>query len=104
MCGKVIGYQERTTDALSNHVRQHSIEGTYADGVSLTHGRNPHHHIWTFVSAQDESDSSGSTIIVCHCTNSLASRTTDEIELRMRRDELRSNEDVGLKSVELYVQ
>ena len=28
----------------------------------------------------------------------------DDIELRVCRDEIRSNEDVGLKSVELYVQ
>ena len=30
--------------------------------------------------------------------------TTDDIELRVCKDELKSNVDVGLKSVELYVQ
>ena len=165
VCGKVIGYQEGTTDALANFVGSHSIEGAYVDGVSLTHGHNPRHHIWTFASAQDESDFYGSSILVCPCTNSLASSlqvpnfvgsnyfcdtgsepvrelsqlyhedplwdgdgcggsstccsfnnppwfmrdlsppgTTDDIELRVCRDEPRSNEDVGLKSVELYVQ
>ena len=165
VCGKVIGYQKGSTDALANHEGRHSIEGAYVDGISLTHGHNPRHHIWTFVSAQDESDTSGSTIFVCHCTNHQTTTvqvpnfvgnnyfcdtgseqerefaplyhedplwdgtgcggsstccsfnnppwfmrdlslpdTTDDIELRVCRDEIRSNEDVGLKSVELYVQ
>ena len=30
--------------------------------------------------------------------------TTDDIELRVYRNSARSDEDVGLKSVELYVQ
>ena len=34
----------------------------------------------------------------------LSSSTSDDLELRVCRDEPRSNEDVGLKSVELYVQ
>ena len=51
------------------YVGRHSIEGAYVDGVSLTHRRNPCHHIWTFTSAQDESDHQGSSIFVCPCTN-----------------------------------
>ena len=39
VCGKVIGYQEGTTDAFNNF-RSHSIEGAYVDGVILTHGHN----------------------------------------------------------------
>ena len=165
VCGKVIGYQKGSTDALSNHHGQYSIDGAYVDGVSLTHGYNPRHHIWTFASAVDESDFHGSTTFVCHCTNNQTTTvqvpnfvgsnyfcdtgaqehrdhsrlyhedplwdgtgcgnsstccsfnnppwfmrdlsppgTTDDIELRVCRDGLRSNEDVGLKSVELYVQ
>ena len=163
VCGKVIGYQKGSTDALSNHHGQYSIEGAYVDGVSLTHGHNTRHHIWTLVSAQDESgDALG--IYVCPCINQVSSShvptfivdnyfcdtgsrenyvldhfyhedplwdgdgckkpnkccsfnnppwfmrdlsppgTTDDIELRVCRDEARPNEDVGLKSIELYVQ
>ena len=165
VCGMVIGYQEGTTDAFSNHHGQYSIDGAYVDGVSLTHGHNPRHHIWTFASAQDETDHYGSSNIVCPCTNHQTTTvqvpnfvgsnyfcdtgseqrreyailyhedplwdgagcggsssccsfnnppwfmkdlsppgTTDDIELRVCRDSPRSDEDVGLKSVELYVQ
>ena len=45
VCGKVIGYQEGSTDALVNFVRRHSIEGAYVDGASLTHG---HSHVITY--------------------------------------------------------
>ncbi len=37
-------------------------------------------------------------------TKTLSSVTSDDLELRVCRDEVRANEDVGLKSVELYVQ
>ena len=164
VCGKIIGYQKGSTDAFANFP-SNSIEGGYVDGISLTHGHNPRHHIWTFASAVDESDHEGSTIFVCPCTNHQTSTvqvpnfvgsnyfcdtgaqqsnewgrlyhedplwdgvgcggsstccsfnnppwfmrdlsppvTIDDIELRVCRDEIRSNEDVGLKSVELYVQ
>ena len=165
VCGKVIGYQEGTTDAFAIYFGSHSIDGDYVDGVSLTHGYNPRHHIWTFASAADESDHHPSSVSFCPCTNNQTTTvqvptfidnnyfcdtgsepfrehsrlyhedplwdgagcggsstccsfnnppwfmrdlsppcTTDDIELRVCRDEIRSNEDVVLKSVELYVQ
>ncbi len=164
VCGKVIGYQEGTTDAFADFVHGHSIEGAYVDGVSLTHGHSPRHHIWTFASAHDETDRLGGSIIICPCTHELGSSasipsfvgddyscdtgshelyelgrlyhedplwdgegcggsstccsfnnppwfrktlssvTSDDLELRVCRDEVRANEDVGLESVELYVQ
>ena len=42
-----------------------TIDETYVDGVSLTHGSLPRKHIWTFAAAYDESRS---TAIVCPCT------------------------------------
>ena len=159
VCGKVIGYQEESPDAL--RINGQNIEGTYVDGVSLTHRHNPRHHIWTFVAAVGENDRVSTSS--CSCTGSrgpfppvpsfigsdyfcdsgsrsgwqhrffgndplwdgagcgrsstccsfngppwflkqLSSSTSDDLELRVCRDEPRSNEDVGLKSVELYVQ
>ena len=156
VCGKIIGYQEASTDAF--HRQGHkSVDGNYVDGVSLTHGHSPRHHIWTFASAVDETGIHKQSI--CPCTHSgsttrvpsfigssyfcdtgsrnyyqygddplwdgagcggsstccsfnsppwfmkqLSSNTSDDLELRVCRDEPRSNEDVGLKSVELYVQ
>ena len=50
VCGRVIAYQHRTTDAFHffGQVPQ-TIEGYYVDGVSLTHGSpGSRQHIWTF--------------------------------------------------------
>ena len=47
VCGRIIGYQDSTTDAFEIEDDQ------YVDGVSLTHGRS-REHIWTFAAALDE--------------------------------------------------
>ena len=69
VCGKIIGYQQRTPDAFSPYTANQrlTIDDTYVDGVSLTHGRNPRKHIWTFVAALDEVSTFPYT--VCPCTN-----------------------------------
>ncbi len=52
VCGMIIGYQYGNTDSFrAQHI---SIDGAYLDGVSLTHGENPRHHIWSFAAALDE--------------------------------------------------
>ena len=56
VCGRVIGYQYATPDAIEPHPqtgRSKSINGAYVDGVSLTRG-NPRQHIWTFMAALQE--------------------------------------------------
>ena len=67
VCGKIIGYQDRTPDAFGQ-ARTQSIDGTYVEGVSLTHGSNPRQHIWTFAAALDEVGATypGNN---CPCTN-----------------------------------
>ena len=54
VCGKIIGYQDETPDAFGEAGCSKSIDGAYVDGISLTHGRNPRKHIWTFAAALDE--------------------------------------------------
>ena len=58
VCGKVIGYQFGTTDAFtdpfSNIRSDVSINGSYVDGVSITHGTMPRNHIWSFASGVTE--------------------------------------------------
>ena len=162
VCGKIIGYQQKTPDAFwpyrSN--RRLTIDDQYVDGISLTHGHNPRKHIWTFVGAADEVQNHR----VCPCTNinstvsivippyvgsdyfcdtgskthveykfypndplwdgqgcgrlntccffnsppwfmkELPSSTSDDIEMRLCADEARSNEDVPVEVIELYVQ
>ena len=65
--GKIIGYQDWTPDAFGQGQSQ-SINGLYVEGVSLTHGRNPRKHIWTFAAALHEI---GNVLpaLLCPCTN-----------------------------------
>ena len=46
VCGKIIAYQDKSPDAFRG--QQLSVDSNYVDGISLTHGRNPRKHIWTF--------------------------------------------------------
>ena len=73
VCGKIIGYQQKTPDAFWAYYnnRRLKIDDTYVDGISLTHGRNPRKHIWTFVAALHEVLSRYITdhYTLCPCTN-----------------------------------
>ena len=68
VCGKIIGYQQKTVDAFYPYsVGSHNtIDSIYVDGISLTHG-SPRKHIWTFAAAQHEHNSYWNK--VCPCTN-----------------------------------
>ena len=71
VCGRVIGYQDKSPDAFfayTNKIAQ-SIDDFYVGGVSLTHGRSPRQHIWTFAAALDEAESE-SERNSCPCINS----------------------------------
>ena len=52
MYGRIKGYQIPIVDAFFYSTR--GIDSSYVSGVSLTHGRNPRKHIWTFAGALDE--------------------------------------------------
>ena len=165
VCGKVIGYQQRSPDGMGRYSGNQglTIDDTYMDGVSLTHGSEPRKHIWTFVAALHEVTTSF-RYSMCPCTNvnntvtipippymgndyfcdtasestfeykfypddplwdgqgcgrpntccsfnnppwfmkELPSSTADDIEMRLCGDEGRSNEDMPVEIVELYVQ
>ena len=68
VCGKIIGYQQKTPDAFAFYAgnRRLTIDDNYVDGIILTHGHNPRKHIWTFVAAVDEVQNA---LNVCPCTN-----------------------------------
>ena len=59
VCGKVIAYQDRTTDGMCPYIGLHTnrlihtIEEVYIDGVSITHG-TPRQHIWSFIASHGE--------------------------------------------------
>ena len=64
VCGKIIGYQNRTPDAFHGLNTQ---DDNYVDGISITHGQSPRRHIWTFAAAVHEDISNSNS--VCPCTN-----------------------------------
>ena len=67
VCGKIIGYQDRTPDAFGQPQLPVSIDSAYVEGISLTHGSNPRQHIWTFAADLDEVGSRPT--YSCPCTN-----------------------------------
>ena len=74
VCGKIIGYQYASPDTFGAYSRDDrdtssvNIDGNYVDGISLTHGRNPREHIWTFAGGLSETGSASH--LNCPCTNS----------------------------------
>ena len=58
VCGRVIGYEYRATDAFHRDPSPSTIDGNYVDGVSLTPGSpGGRQHIWTFAAGLFEADS-----------------------------------------------
>ena len=77
VCGFIRGYQYGSggVDGFYPNVGgSPSIEGAYVDGVSITHGSNPRHHIWTYVAGEWETSKSQND---CPC-NSGSTQTTPQ--------------------------
>ena len=64
VCGWIRAYQYWYTQAFYRYYLR-TIEEQYVYGMSLTHGRHPRQHIWTFASAYSEY---WSNFHVCPCT------------------------------------
>ena len=66
VCGRVIGYYHRSLDAFWPYYnnRHITLDGAYVDGVSITHGRSPRQHIWTFAGAHG----ANANELACPCT------------------------------------
>ena len=67
VCGRIRAYQYRPTSAFLAYYygRFYTIEDRYVYGMSLTHGRHPRQHIWTFASSYSEYYSNYNA---CPCT------------------------------------
>ena len=65
VCGRVIGYQDGSTDAFATSMD--NINCPYVDGVSVTHGM-PRTHIWTFAVGASEA-TVANHITNCPCAN-----------------------------------
>ena len=69
VCGRVIGYQVTTPDGFLGVDR--TIDENYVDGVSITYGKNPRQHIWTYAAGVTE-NSFRHTPNNCPCWDSRA--------------------------------
>ena len=66
VCGKVAGYEIGSDDAFNTGST--SIDSTYVDGISITYGKNPRRHIWTYASGVYQNYS---YVYNCPCTSSV---------------------------------
>ena len=128
VCGTIQGYGLRTPDGF----RDQSIDNNYVDGISLTYGRRSRQHIWTFAARVDRTHTSENA--PCNYNSpmflqenfscmklvnnrkcplgdcspkfsrNLGTLTTEDIEMRVCRNQLSSDEDILLDNVEIYVQ
>ena len=74
VCGRITGYQDESPNAFApyNRNRATTIDGTYIDGVSITHGHHPRKHVWSFAAALEETRADNSA---CPCTKTDATFT-----------------------------
>ena len=73
VCGKILAYQFSSPDGF--RTGSDDIDGGYVDGVSLTHGRTPRNHIWTFVAALVENGfRDGGAVCLCSSVSSVGTR------------------------------
>uniref|UniRef100_A0A1X7SU30 Fibrinogen C-terminal domain-containing protein n=1 Tax=Amphimedon queenslandica TaxID=400682 RepID=A0A1X7SU30_AMPQE len=61
ICGKVVGYQMGTTNAVRTNVND--INDAYIDGVSITRG-SPRQHVWSYIAGYKSNTDENST---CPC-------------------------------------
>jgi dynein heavy chain len=68
-CGQIIAYQVGSTDAFyrTSALSNATIDNSYVDGISLTHGNSPREHIWTFAAGANEQPQDGP--FTCPCVD-----------------------------------
>ena len=102
-----------------------NVSTNYVDGVSLTHGMNPRHHIWTMslygysgdCSCETNRPSFVDSDFFCYGKDCMMRNTppwfykklpdpptNDNIEMRVCRDEPSSNEDIAIEAMEFYIR
>ena len=64
VCGRARGYQKGAPFGYYGSIRK-TIDQEYVDGLSITYGSNPRHHIWTFANGFSERDTSLSRNCPC---------------------------------------
>lgn len=57
VCGRVVGYQYGSVRGFAGSIDK-SIEEAYLHGISITYGRDPRNHIWSFAATSNFDDGS----------------------------------------------
>ena len=70
ICGRVIGYKFGTTEAFGASIAS-NLDAEYVDGVSITHGRNPRNHVWTFAAGLTNPTAAGQERFQCPCDSGM---------------------------------
>ena len=73
VCGRAIGYQVGPVHGIFTN---RTINQNYVDGVSITYGRNPRQHIWTYIAGLTE-NGTASRRRNCPCSDSLGRQPPD---------------------------
>ena len=126
ICGTVESYYFGHPDGFTGSSRSSSttINDNYVDGISLTYGNTSNRtHIWTFIAndnepcPHNEPDYVGNNhsclnwLMECSSPNScshsffrqIQQTVTEDIEMRMCRDEHRDDEGIYVVNFEIYV-
>ena len=120
VCGRITAHAIDTTDGILGN----NLDDIYLDGVSLTHG-TPRQHIWSFAPSNgcNCGSQNGPNIgdnffcgtitpeacLTSECCspyfiNTLPQPTSDDLEMRVCRNQGRGDEDIAIEVVEIYVQ
>ena len=68
VCGKVIAYKYGITEAFGKLLVDNTgLDKDYVDGVSITYGKSPRHHIWTFAAGKANPLIGEREYFVCPC-------------------------------------
>ena len=67
VCGRVVGYQYGSPDAIAEGANHDNINSYYVDGISLTRG-SPRQHIWTLMASLQENTPHNGGRSLCPCT------------------------------------
>ena len=123
ICGTVESYYQGSPDGF-NRGRGHfqmNINDYYVDGISLTYGHEPRHHLWTFVAQHYGKCAQNKPTFVRNnfsclkqecktspCIHSfsmhLQKPIMENIELRLCQDEAVINEVIIVGNLEIYVR
>ena len=130
ICGQIRGYGVGSIDGLHPYNGGTSVNDNYLDGISISINGS---HVWSFVAGDCICNATKYDFIgndwACAGTNcgignfcpsllwntitcgmmtpffkDLSVSTTEDVVMRVCRDEDRNNEDIAISSVELYVQ